>query len=587
MDQPLKKIRLKIHGMHCASCEVLVERKFKEIPGVDKVHVNHATGKAKVFFRGEPQLQEFQNTIRGDGYTVSWWGDANMPPTAEISPQTTKKDYVEIGAIFLIVVALYLIFKQFDLVPKLGISENMSYGFVLVIGLVAATSTCIAVTGGLLLAVAGKYNERNSTCAGFQKFKPHMYFNMGRIVSYALLGGAVGALGSVLTLSSKTNGIITILASMVMMMLGFQLLKIFPWLKRFTPKMPKFLAHKIHDLSNTENKKGPFLLGAATFFLPCGFTQALQLYVLSKGDFVTGALTMFFFALGTLPALLSLSVISSFTKGAFQRYFVKFAGVVVVMLGLFNINNGLVLAGSNVNFSSIFQASGASTNNVATDPNVNFINGKQVARMKITGLNYGPHRFTVVQGIPVEWQIDGIKAVGCAQIITVPKLGITEYVPPNGIKKINFTPDEVGEIRFSCSMGMTTRNSAFTVIPNTAGIIPAEKEAENLPKDILSEKCNPQFANCIEPQKVSMEISAERGFYPNTFTVKKGILVELTVDDQVPLGGCMGVMTIPKYEVAKFLQLGKNTLAFIPTETGIVPIACSSGMVMGQFNVID
>ena len=59
----------------------------------------------------------------------------------------------------------------------------------------------------------------------------------------------------------------------------------------------------------------------ADFFLPCGFTQALQLYVLGKGSFATGAVTMLVFALGTLPALLSLSALSSFAKGDFQKAF--------------------------------------------------------------------------------------------------------------------------------------------------------------------------------------------------------------------------------------------------------------------------
>ena len=82
------------------------------------------------------------------------------------------------------------------------------------------------------------------------------------------------------------------------------------------------------------------MLGAATFFLPCGFTQALQLYVLAKASVAAGALTMLAFSLGTLPALLSLSAVSSFARGAFQRHFLKVAGVAVIVLGLMNIQYG-------------------------------------------------------------------------------------------------------------------------------------------------------------------------------------------------------------------------------------------------------
>ena len=93
------------------------------------------------------------------------------------------------------------------------------------------------------------------------------------------------------------------------------------------------MAQRIHGLAERGNNQTAFLLGGLTFFLPCGFTQALQLYVLAKGDVLTGALTMLAFALGTLPALLSLSALSSFAKGAFQRHFLKVAGAAVDRAG--------------------------------------------------------------------------------------------------------------------------------------------------------------------------------------------------------------------------------------------------------------
>ena len=181
-----------------------------------------------------------------------------------------------------------------------------------------------------------------------QRMKPHIYFNAGRIIAYALLGGAVGALGSALTLSPEVNGILTIVASAVMILLGLQMLRLLPSLTRFLPTMPKSFSHAIHDLAERDANGGAFVLGAATFFLPCGFTQALQLYVLAKGSFTVGALTMLAFALGTLPALLSLSAMSSFATGNFQRHFLKFAGAAVIVLGLANIQYGLVLTGSDM-----------------------------------------------------------------------------------------------------------------------------------------------------------------------------------------------------------------------------------------------
>ena len=577
-NQHFKKVKLKIHGMHCANCEVLIERKFKKVVGVENVDVNYANGKAEIFCSREPQIRELQSAIQQDGYTVSAWNERNTIP--DLLHKNTKNDYFQIGAIFLIIVAGYLMLKQFNLVPTLGISDNMSYGFVFLIGLIAAVSTCLAVTGGLLFAVAAKYNERFPYLARVQKLKPYLYFNIGRIVSYTVMGGAVGALGSVLTFSPRATGFMTIALSFVMIILGFQLLHLFSWMRRFQPKMPKALSHKIHDLSGKDNKSAAFLLGASTFFLPCGFTQALQLYVLAKGDVTTGALTMLAFSLGTLPALMSLSAILSFAKGAFQKYFLKFAGVAVIMLGFFNINNGIALTGSNFSLASVLQASGKSQQE---EISAIIVDGKQIVDMRVVGLNYYPHQFTVVEGIPVEWRIDGSQAEGCAQVISMPKLGIVKYLSSNSPTTIIFTPQEVGSIRFSCAMGMTTRGSSFKVIPNTTGIV-ADK-IEKKPSEDAS-ACNPEIANCIEAQKVLIEVSRS-GISPRSVTIKKGVPVDLSINTQASLGGCMSVWVIPEYNVTIPMKVGVNKASFTPTQTGTVAMTCSMGNRMAQFEVIN
>lgn len=360
---------------------------------------------------------------------------------------------------FLLVFAGYLILKQFDVLPNLQISDAMSYGFVFLIGLVAALSTCMAVTGGLLLAAAAKYNERFPAASGWQKFRPQLYFNVGRVASYTVLGGVVGAAGSVITLSAYATGMLTVFVSIVMVMLGLDLLKLFPALRKWYPRMPKFIGSRVYGMKNSESPAAPFLLGAGTFFLPCGFTQALQLYVLSQGNAMTGILTMFAFSLGTLPALMSLSAISSWAKGSFQAHFLRFAGVVVVMLGVFNVKSGLALVSA-----SEIRANASVAQAV---PNVEIVNGKQIARMRVRGLQYEPSQFTVRAGIPVEWRIEGSGAGGCAQVVTLPALGIAERLPKSGEKVITFTPREPGRLAFQCGMGMTTPGAAFIVIPSS------------------------------------------------------------------------------------------------------------------------
>lgn len=377
------------------------------------------------------------------------------------SAGNTGRDYLEIGGIFLILAALVFAFRHFDLLPRgFSVSDTMGYGLVFLIGLVASVSSCIAVTGGLLVALAAKYNEVTDTRPGLQRLKPLVYFNAGRIISYTLLGGAVGALGSVLTLSSEVTGILTIAASVVMILLGIHMLRLFPSVSRLLPRLPKVFGQQILDLSRRDIRGGAFVLGALTFFLPCGFTQALQLYVLAKGSFTDGALTMLAFSLGTLPALLSLSALSSFARGAFQKRFLKIAGAAVVVLGLMNIQYGFVLTGNDL---------AAAVQTPQTNPTAGIADGKQIAVMRVVGLEYMPNRFTVRQGVPVEWRIDASEAAACGRILLAPRLGIRTLLSSNSTTTVSFTPKESGDFAFNCGMGMMTPGSAITVVAQKSG----------------------------------------------------------------------------------------------------------------------
>ena len=86
----------------------------------------------------------------------------------------------------------------------------------------------------------------------------------------------------------------------------------------------------------------PLIIGFATFFLPCGFTQSMQLAALSSGSFISGMFIMLAFALGTLPMLALLSFGSaSFAHSKHAPLFFKSAGVVVIGLGVFSFLAGL------------------------------------------------------------------------------------------------------------------------------------------------------------------------------------------------------------------------------------------------------
>ena len=180
---------------------------------------------------------------------------------------------------------------------------------------------------------------------------------------------------------------------------------------------------------------------------------------MSKASFTVGALTMLAFALGTLPALLSLSAVSSLAKGAFQKHFLRFAGAAVILLGIFNIQYGLVLTGSDLGRT-------ASASSAAVAAEVQPDGKLQRMSMKVVDFEYHPHQFTVKQGIPVEWWIDASQAVGCGRVLYAPELGIRKALSDTSTTLITFTPQRPGDYIFNCGMGMMTADAKITVLPN-------------------------------------------------------------------------------------------------------------------------
>lgn len=476
-NEKFKSFEVKVDGLHCSSCEILLERKLKKVKGVSKVDVDYVKGICKVYYlKDKPSLVLINKVIEENGYCVL---DKN---SVGVKKNSTR-DYFEIGGIFVLLFGLFLFLGQFELFDGVGVEDNMGFWFAFFIGLVASFSSCLAVTGGLLVSISANYSKLHPNLSGIKKFKPHIYFNLGRLIGYTFLGALVGFFGSLITISNFVTGILTILASLIMILLGLQLLNIYPkFLMFLKPKVLKFLSHKIVGSSENVSKGTPFILGALTFFLPCGFTQALQLYVLSQGSVFLGAFIMFAFALGTLPGLLSLGALSSFLKGKVKNYFFKIVGVLVVILAFFTIPSALNLMGlggvfdndeaqndnvindnlSDGGFSSVSQNDFGEIKSL--DSNVIIENGVQIIDMKIIRYDYYPSKFKIYKDMPVEWRIDASKAGGCARIMTVPKLNIFERLSASKINKIEFVAGEVGDLEFMCGMAMTTYGAKFEVV---------------------------------------------------------------------------------------------------------------------------
>lgn len=330
-----QKYTFHVHGMHCKGCELTIETRLGALPNVNYVKAklkNHTVEIEGNF--GEKTAEQIAGELtlplKDRGYTVSLEKQIREKSWADF------KFAVPIAGAFIV---FFIVLQKIGIV-NLVTAGDVTYGTAFVIGIIASLSTCMAVVGGLLLSMSATFAKEGD------KIKPQLMFHGGRIVSFFVLGGTIGVIGTAFTLNASATFILSLIIGVVMLILGINLLDVFHFAKNLQPRMPKFIARHAHGVTKLNHTLTPALVGVATFFLPCGFTQSMQLYTLTAGGFLKGGFTMLSFALGTLPVLALISFSSfSIQNSKKAGVFFKTAGLIVIIFALINIINSLVVIG--------------------------------------------------------------------------------------------------------------------------------------------------------------------------------------------------------------------------------------------------
>lgn len=329
-----KKEIFNVNGMYCESCPVFIEDALKKFPNVKDVSVSLENNKVIIDgeFNGTKEVlaEELTKLIREKGYILSVFEENKNIKWGEF--------------IYALPIASLIIFG-FILLQKAGLanfinSSDIGYGAAFVIGLIASVSTCLAVVGGVVLSLSANSAKNGGT------WRPQALFHIGRLAGFFVLGGVIGLIGSSFHFSTTANIVLGIFVGVVMIILGINLLDVFRPIKKIQLRLPKIFSRYVMDLTKRDYYFAPALFGVGTFFLPCGFTQSMQVYVLTTGNFIEGAMIMFIFALGTLPMLALLSFGSlNISNSSWRGTFFKTSGILVIMLAIINIINALAVAG--------------------------------------------------------------------------------------------------------------------------------------------------------------------------------------------------------------------------------------------------
>ena len=484
-----KQIKLRLGGMTCVHCQSKIEKALRRTDGIRSASVCFTTAVADITYDADKlSLGDIKRIIEKLDYQV-------LPDGQDSGAKLGR-----VAGTLVIIIGLYVILQHFGilnlLVPSQLADSSMGYGMLFVIGL-ATSVHCIAMCGGINLSQSLPRDSETGGSTG-AALLPSFLYNLGRVISYTAIGFVLGAVGFLIGggqvgLSTPLQGVLKLIAGTFMVIMGVNMLGLFPWLRRFTPRMPGFLMKKL----GTKRAKavGPLTVGLLNGLMPCGPLQSMQIVALASGNPVTGALSMLLFSLGTVPLMLGLGSLVAALGKKFTKAVNYVGAILVAVLGLAMLSQGASLSGfllpETLQLLVIFLCilgvvdsipfrkkvlriaamaavvcvaavlavvptlRGSAVPVPQTDSTVQT---EQTEAVQIINSTLSPGRYpsiTVQVGKPVKWIIDAPAGSinGCNYTMIIPAYDL-QYTFQEGENIIEFTPTETGTVRYCCWMGM-------------------------------------------------------------------------------------------------------------------------------------
>ncbi|HEY9642410.1 MAG TPA: sulfite exporter TauE/SafE family protein, partial [Coleofasciculaceae cyanobacterium] len=225
-----------------------------------------------------------------------------------------------------------------------------SLGFLGSFGHCAGMCGPITAAFSLSQAASQAAAERPKQAIAWQQISFHLLLNVGRILSYALVGIGIGAIGSVLIAGGQMAGVgsglrrgMAILTGLLL--IGFGLAQISPGLLPRLPFLHPLAPDKLHQrlgsgmvkLSLQQRWWTPLLLGVLWGLIPCGFLYTAQLKAAETLNFWHGGATMLAFGLGTLPMMLGVGVFTSRVSADRRSQMFRMGGWITLFIGILTL----------------------------------------------------------------------------------------------------------------------------------------------------------------------------------------------------------------------------------------------------------
>lgn len=312
--------------MHCISCELIIEKSLKKLDWVDLIMVNHKKWIMEINYNKESDYKNVVEVIESNWFSVvENWKDIKVEKSQDI----VKSNIIAI----LLIIIFVMLSQLFDLYSFIPDTSTLSYSSAFLIWIIASVSTCLAITWWIIIWFS-KYID--STKSTKWHIKVQLWFQIWRILWFFVLGWLLWYLWEIFSLWFSFNWILSFLVGFVLLYMWLNILWLFPSVTKFWIHMPKSFASKIEAL--WKPKYSP-IVWALSFFLPCWFTQTMQLLAVSSWSFWVWWTVMFFFALWTFPVLFSVWLWSSYFNEKKYHLLNKIIWAIVVFFWIFTITN--------------------------------------------------------------------------------------------------------------------------------------------------------------------------------------------------------------------------------------------------------
>ncbi len=221
------------------------------------------------------------------------------------------------------------------------------YPIFLVTGFTVGFGHCIGMCGPIVVSLSLNLKDRNF-------FVPHLLYNCGRVVTYALLGAIMGATGSFTLVASNIAGIqkgALILAGILIILMGLAMSGWISFGKVFGDHFNPggFIARGFQRLSKVKSTAAYFPIGLLLGLLPCGPVYTALLAAAGAGmkaadpveAIIKGMVVMLCFGLGTIPALFLVAKLADMGWLKKRELIYRIGAVLMVVVGIYFVIKGI------------------------------------------------------------------------------------------------------------------------------------------------------------------------------------------------------------------------------------------------------